>query len=121
MTNSDKPRVFLVDDHELIRSGIRAEIAGSVDIIGEADAVGAAIEIILERSPAVVLLDVIFDGHSIPYFSPHGSRRPAQLHSTRGANPSLLRQGVRHIRAAGRAAAGRFAASGIDYHVLAAA
>ena len=58
MTISNKPRVFLVDDHELIRSGIRAEIAGSVDIIGEADEVGAAIEIILERSPDVVLLDV---------------------------------------------------------------
>jgi DNA-binding NarL/FixJ family response regulator len=58
MTNAYKPRVFLVDDHELIRSGIRAEIAGSVDIIGEADEVEAAIEIILERSPDVVLLDV---------------------------------------------------------------
>ena len=28
MTDSAQPRVFLVDDHELIRSGIRAEIAG---------------------------------------------------------------------------------------------
>lgn len=58
MTNAGQPRVFLVDDHELIRSGIRAEIAGSVDIIGEADEVEAAIEMILERSPDVVLLDV---------------------------------------------------------------
>ena len=41
MTDSVKPRVFLVDDHELIRSGIRAEIAGSVDIVGEADEVEA--------------------------------------------------------------------------------
>jgi DNA-binding NarL/FixJ family response regulator len=58
MTDSSKPRVFLVDDHELIRSGIRAEIAGSVEIVGEADEVQAAIEMILERSPDVVLLDV---------------------------------------------------------------
>jgi RNA polymerase sigma factor (sigma-70 family) len=53
-----QPRVFLVDDHELIRSGIRTELAGSVEIVGEADEVGAAIEMILERSPDVVLLDV---------------------------------------------------------------
>jgi RNA polymerase sigma factor (sigma-70 family) len=53
-----QPRVFLVDDHELIRSGIRAELSGSVEIVGEADEVDAAIEMILERSPDVVLLDV---------------------------------------------------------------
>jgi DNA-binding NarL/FixJ family response regulator len=53
-----QPRVFLVDDHELIRTGIRSELSGSLDIIGEADEVQAAIEIILERRPDVVLLDV---------------------------------------------------------------
>jgi DNA-binding NarL/FixJ family response regulator len=58
MTDSAQPRVFLVDDHELIRSGIRAEIASSVDIVGEADEVEAAIEMILDRNPDVVLLDV---------------------------------------------------------------
>jgi DNA-binding NarL/FixJ family response regulator len=58
VTESAQPRVFLVDDHELIRSGIRAEIASSVDIVGEADEVEAAIEMILERTPDVVLLDV---------------------------------------------------------------
>src|SRR6202161_2257409 len=58
MTDSAPPRVFLVDDHELIRSGIRAEIASSVEIVGEADEVEAAIEMILERTPDVVLLDV---------------------------------------------------------------
>jgi DNA-binding NarL/FixJ family response regulator len=53
-----QPRVFLVDDHELIRTGIRSELSSSLDIIGEADEVEAAIEIILERRPDVVLLDV---------------------------------------------------------------
>jgi DNA-binding NarL/FixJ family response regulator len=57
-----QPRVFLVDDHELIRSGIRSELTGSVDIIGEADEVDAAIEMILERNPDVVLLDVHMPG-----------------------------------------------------------
>lgn len=59
---SSQPRVFLVDDHELIRSGIRTELADAVAIIGEADEVGAAIEMILERSPQVVLLDVHMPG-----------------------------------------------------------
>jgi DNA-binding NarL/FixJ family response regulator len=58
VTDSSKPRVFLVDDHELVRSGIRAEIANSVEIVGEADEVEAAIEMIIERTPDVVLLDV---------------------------------------------------------------
>ncbi|HUY43312.1 MAG TPA: response regulator transcription factor [Acidimicrobiales bacterium] len=53
-----QPRVFLVDDHELIRAGLRAELKGSVDLVGEADEVAAAIEMILERTPSVVLLDV---------------------------------------------------------------
>ena len=58
MTDSRQPSVFLVDDHDLIRAGIRAEIAGSVNIVGEADEVEAAVEMILERTPDVVLLDV---------------------------------------------------------------
>ena len=58
MSDSTRPRVFLVDDHELIRAGIKSEIAGSVEIVGEADEVEAAIEMILERTPDVVLLDV---------------------------------------------------------------
>ena len=57
-----QPRVFLVDDHELILSGIRSELAGSVDLVGEADEVDVAIEMILERRPDVVLLDVHMPG-----------------------------------------------------------
>jgi len=52
------PRVFLVDDHALIRSGIRTELNGHVELVGEADEVEAAIEMIIERIPDVVLLDV---------------------------------------------------------------
>jgi DNA-binding NarL/FixJ family response regulator len=56
------PRVFLVDDHELVRSGVRAELGDSVEVVGEADHVAAAIEMILERKPDVVLLDVHLPG-----------------------------------------------------------
>lgn len=57
-----QPRVFLVDDHELFRKGVRAEIAGQVDVVGEADDVEPAIELILERQPDVVLLDIHLPG-----------------------------------------------------------
>jgi DNA-binding NarL/FixJ family response regulator len=53
-----KPRVFLVDDHALVLSGVRAELGDSVEVVGEASEVDAAIEMIGERTPDVVLLDV---------------------------------------------------------------
>jgi DNA-binding NarL/FixJ family response regulator len=62
MTVPATTRVFLVDDHALIRSGIRAELADAVTIVGEADEVDAAIELIVERQPDVVLLDVHMPG-----------------------------------------------------------
>jgi DNA-binding NarL/FixJ family response regulator len=62
MTVPATTRVFLVDDHALIRSGIRAELADAVTIVGEADEVDAAIELIVDRQPDVVLLDVHMPG-----------------------------------------------------------
>jgi DNA-binding NarL/FixJ family response regulator len=59
---SGRTRVFLVDDHDLFRAGVRAEIGDHVELIGEADAVDAAIELIREREPDVVLLDVHLPG-----------------------------------------------------------
>ena len=51
-------RVFLVDDHHLFRSGVRAELGSDVDVVGEASEVDAATEMIAERAPDVVLVDV---------------------------------------------------------------
>ena len=51
-------RVFLVDDHHLFRSGVRAELGDDADVVGEASEVDAAIEMIGERRPDVVLVDV---------------------------------------------------------------
>jgi DNA-binding NarL/FixJ family response regulator len=56
--NGARPRVFLVDDHHLFRSGVRAELGDDVDLVGEASDVEAAIELIGERLPDVVLVDV---------------------------------------------------------------
>ncbi len=57
-----RPRVFLVDDHALVLSGVRAELGDSVEVVGEASEVDAAIEMIGERTPDVVLLDVHMPG-----------------------------------------------------------
>jgi DNA-binding NarL/FixJ family response regulator len=51
-------RVFLVDDHALFRSGVRAELGASVEVVGEAGAVADAVTGILELRPDVVLVDV---------------------------------------------------------------
>ena len=56
------PRVVLVDDHGLFRSGVRAELGHAVDVVGEADDVAPAIELIARVRPDVVLLDVHLPG-----------------------------------------------------------
>src|SRR5256714_14801171 len=53
-----KRRVILVDDHELFRTGVRAELANAVDVVGEAGTVAEAAPLIRELDPDVVLLDV---------------------------------------------------------------
>ncbi len=53
-----KTTVFLVDDHAMFRSGVRAEMGESVELVGEAGSVADAIAGIRETRPAVVLLDV---------------------------------------------------------------
>jgi DNA-binding NarL/FixJ family response regulator len=53
-----KPRVFIVDDHGLFRSGVRSELGDQVEVAGEADDVESAIALITESLPDVVLLDV---------------------------------------------------------------
>ncbi|HSR84913.1 MAG TPA: response regulator transcription factor [Streptosporangiaceae bacterium] len=63
MTGGDRtPRVFLVDDHGMFRSGVRSELAGDVNIVGEAADVAPAIAQITESKPDVVLLDVHLPG-----------------------------------------------------------
>ena len=62
MSDEGRPRVFVVDDHALFRSGVKAEIGDAVELVGDADEVDAAIELIREREPDVVLLDVHMPG-----------------------------------------------------------
>jgi DNA-binding NarL/FixJ family response regulator len=62
VTDEAPLRVFLVDDHAVFRSGVRAELGSAVDVVGEADEAAAAVELITERLPDVVLLDVHLPG-----------------------------------------------------------
>ena len=52
------PRVVIVDDHELFRAGVRAELEARVDIVADAATVAGAVEAIRSTEPDVVLLDV---------------------------------------------------------------
>ena len=54
--------VFLVDDHRLFLSGVRAELGDAVDVVGSATDVDEAIEAIRAVGPEVVLVDVHMPG-----------------------------------------------------------
>jgi DNA-binding NarL/FixJ family response regulator len=61
-------RILLVDDHEVVRQGIRAllESAGGMVVAGEAGGVGESVEIAASVRPDVVVMDVrLVDGSGI--------------------------------------------------------
>jgi DNA-binding NarL/FixJ family response regulator len=71
-------RVVLVDDHELFRAGVRGELAGLVEIVGEAGSVAEAAPLIRELDPDVVLLDVhLPDGGGEAVIAGVAPERPA--------------------------------------------
>ena len=51
-------RVAIVDDHGLFRAGVRAELEGHVELVGEAATVQEAVSLVSAQRPDVVLLDV---------------------------------------------------------------
>lgn len=59
-------RVFVVDDHALVRAGMRMILSGEIDIevIGEADSGEAALPLIRQLKPDVVLCDLHLPGIS---------------------------------------------------------
>jgi DNA-binding NarL/FixJ family response regulator len=56
------PRVFLVDDHALFRTGVRGTLGDEVEVVGEAGEIPEAVRAIEELEPDVVLLDVHMPG-----------------------------------------------------------
>jgi DNA-binding NarL/FixJ family response regulator len=55
-------RIFLVDDHDVVRAGMKAVLDEQYDIVGEAGDVGKAVVGILETRPELVVLDVNLPG-----------------------------------------------------------
>ena len=55
-------RVVIVDDHELVRSGVRGALDPGIEVVAEAADVDEALEVLAEHRPQVVLLDVPLPG-----------------------------------------------------------
>jgi DNA-binding NarL/FixJ family response regulator len=55
-------RIVVVDDHHLFRAGVRAELAGHHDVVGDAATPADALAVIAAARPDVVLLDVHLPG-----------------------------------------------------------
>ncbi len=51
-------RLVLIDDHALVRAGVRAELETAFTIVGEAGDVPEAIDVIVREKPDVVVCDV---------------------------------------------------------------
>lgn len=62
MTENFRPKVFLVEDHPLTLFGLEKYLENRYVLVGSASDASAAIELILERRPDLVLLDVQFPG-----------------------------------------------------------
>ena len=62
MSDARRPRVFVVDDHPLVRSGVRSELEGRVEVVGTAGDVDEAMAGIAAVAPDVVLVDVHMPG-----------------------------------------------------------
>lgn len=55
-------RILLVDDHDIVRAGVRAILESSFDIVGEAGTVDTAVSQIIDTGPDLVVLDVKLPG-----------------------------------------------------------
>jgi DNA-binding NarL/FixJ family response regulator len=55
-------RIFLVDDHDVVRAGMKAVLSDRFDIVGEAADVQTAVDGILAIQPELVVLDVKLPG-----------------------------------------------------------
>lgn len=78
-------RILLVDDHELLRQGIRAILSAQPDleIVGEASSGEEAVELVLELHPDVVCMDVEMPGIG-------GIEATRQLVADRGVTAKVL-------------------------------
>jgi DNA-binding NarL/FixJ family response regulator len=79
MVDGDQIRVFLLDDHEVVRRGVRELLEAEPDItvVGEADSVDTALARVPATRPNVALLDVqLPDGNGVDVCREIQSRDP---------------------------------------------
>jgi CheY-like chemotaxis protein len=100
--DTSKPRILIVDDHDLVRAGLVALLEASWDVCGEAGNGIEAIEKVRELKPDMVLLDLsmplmsgtqaaksiraISPRTKIVFLSMHDSPTVAELVKTMGAD-----------------------------------
>ena len=78
-TNADTIRIFLLDDHEIVRRGVREllEAEDDMEVVGEAGTVELALARIPPTRPQVAVLDVrLPDGNGIEVCREIRSREP---------------------------------------------
>src|SRR5688572_33420298 len=66
VSNGKKTRVLLVDDHPIVRQGLRLMIDKEPDleVCGEADGMARAMQLYFETQPNVVIADISLDNGS---------------------------------------------------------
>ena len=64
MTDQDRIRVMIVDDHSVVRSGLRFFLLGFDDmaLVGEAESGEEALQLCAEVQPDVILMDLVMPG-----------------------------------------------------------
>ena len=64
MVSTDKIKVLIVDDHQVVRQGLRTflELHDDMAVVGEAGDGSAALEMIRRLDPDIVLMDLVMPG-----------------------------------------------------------
>jgi NarL family two-component system response regulator LiaR len=64
MTETDRIRVIIVDDHAMLRRGLRFFLSGfdDLELVGEASGAKEAIDLCVQAQPDVVLMDLVMPG-----------------------------------------------------------
>ena len=92
-------RVALVDDHHLIREGLRLVLQGDagIEIVGEAADHASAIDLVAAERPDVLLLDLTFpEGDALPLLRALRDRQPnlRVIVLTMHSDPETVRQAL---------------------------
>lgn len=85
MTDEPPIRVLIVDDHAMVREGLRTLLGdeAAIEIVGEADSAERALHLVDETAPDIVLMDVILPGMS-------GVEAAASIKASGGATKVVL-------------------------------